>query len=267
VELDDRLRRGLSGAAEAAASAREALALAGVVFSDGRWVRSALGAVPAPADPLTEPWVFSLGALARLHTRIPEIGAKLLDHFDGVGAVRFGPEGVGFDDARVGWPDVRRIHTRSALAMLGVDALDREVDRIRGFFPPVPGRRRLVAKAAELLLAVVLVAVEDAGEEALEDITVPSHVVHRGLFGREKVLPVGLFAAAVLTHRADVRAALTAEAAAHGVPVSPHPAVPDPGSASAEDPSATAVRLGILRDRVDAISRSLADADADADAG
>ncbi|MDG4864399.1 hypothetical protein P8605_40270, partial [Streptomyces sp. T-3] len=77
--------------------------------ASGEWVHRALVALPAPAAPAAEQWEFSLGALITTHPRVPAVTAKPLRLLDGMGALRFGPESVGFDGEDIPWEKVRAI--------------------------------------------------------------------------------------------------------------------------------------------------------------
>ncbi len=81
-----------------------------------------------------------MGTLIGRHPRTPAVVQKLLGLLDGIGAVHLGPTEVGFDGEEIAWDKVVEIRTRNAFEVLTTTALEQEVDRVREFLPPVPGR-------------------------------------------------------------------------------------------------------------------------------
>ncbi|WFB08893.1 hypothetical protein LRS74_18985 [Streptomyces sp. LX-29] len=222
----------------------------GGATASGDWVHGVLGALPAPAAPAVEQWEFSLGALVCRHPRVPAITAKALRSLDGIGALRFGPESVGFDGEDIPWDKVVRIQLHNAFAAMTTDALDNEVDRVRELLPPIPGRKWAVTKVVEGLAAVVLASVEQAADERLDAVNVACEITYRGgMLGREKTLRANLFTTALLAHQADVAYSLVVTAQAKGVPVLPA----DPGALSVE----MAERVRALRARTDTVAAEL----------
>ncbi|MFF8813047.1 hypothetical protein [Streptomyces pactum] len=215
----------------------------------GDWVAGVLGALPAPAAPATEEWEFSLGTLVCRHPRVPAVTAKALRPLDGIGALRFGPESVGFDGEDIPWEKVVRIQLHNAFATMTTDGLDAEIDRVRELLPPLPGRKWAVTRVAEGLVAVVLAALEQAGDQRLDDVDVAVEIVYRGALGRERTLRAGLFTTALLAHQVDVAYSLVVTAQHRGVPVVP---------ADRSEPDAGAVeRVRALRARTDAVKAQL----------
>lgn len=248
--------RGLGGSVTAAATSagkelmgRGAQAGRTRVNSGGDWVIGVLGSLPAPASPATEQWEFSLGTLVCRHPRVPAITAKALRPLDGIGALRFGPESVGFDGEDIPWEKVVRLQLHNGFAAMTTDALDTEVDRIREVLPPLPGRKWAVTKVVEGLATVVLASLEKAADQRLDSVNVACEIVHRGAFGREKTLRAGLFATAVLAHELDVAHSLVVTAQSKGIPVVP----PDPHAMPVE----TAERVRALRERTDTVAAQL----------
>ncbi|MGA4542044.1 hypothetical protein ACPA54_18850 [Uniformispora flossi] len=217
------------------------------------WVRKALDAQPRPGLPVAEPWELSFGTIVASHPRVPGAAAKLLGGLDGFGKIAIGPDSVGFDDADVSWDKVVEVRVHSAADLLPDAMIDYEVDRIRGLFPPIPGRKRLVAMAAEGLLTLVLAASEQADRQ---DRLLPCEIVVKGALGRTKTLTGGLFAAAVMTNLPEVGEGLVATAAAHGIPVtqaaSPHAgAKTERGKALRARSASLAAKLAAVRGSLD----------------
>lgn len=217
--------------------------------ASGEWVLGVLSALPAPAAPATQEWEFSLGALVCRHPRVPAVTARALRPFDGLGALRFGPESVGFEGEEIPWRKVTGLRLHDAFSAMTTEALDAEVDRIREVLPPLPGRKWAVTKVVEGLATVMLAALEQASEQRLDAVNVACEVTYRGALGREKTLRANLFTTALLAHQVDVAHSLVVTAQAAGVPVVP------------ADPSALDVkaveRVRALRERTDAMALEL----------
>lgn len=255
MAIRDQLR-GIGGAVgSAAASGRAAvgnrIGAGRARVASGDWVRGTLDALPAPAAPATVAWEFSLGALVCRHPKVPAITARPLRLLDGLGAVRFGPESVGFDGEDIPWEKVIRLTVHDAFASMTTAALDTEVDRVREVLPPLPGRKWAVTKVVEGLLTVVLASLEQADDRRLDSAEVACEITYRGLLGREKTLRASLFATALLARQTAVADSLVATARAHGVEVVA--AIPEGGA----DDAAAAERTRVLRARTDAVSARL----------
>ncbi|WEV27251.1 hypothetical protein OYE22_20130 [Streptomyces sp. 71268] len=229
--------------------------------ASGEWVLGVLGALPPPAAPAEREWEFSLGTLICQHPRVPAITAKALRALDSLGALRFGPESVGFEGEDIPWKKVTGLRLHNAFDAMTTEGLDAEVDRIREVLPPLPGRKWAVTKVVEGLATVVLAALEQASEQRLDSVNVACEVTYKGALGREKTLRANLFTTALLAHQTDVAYSLVVTAQAAGVPVIPA----DP--AALDDKALERVRA--LRERTDAMAaelRAQGDDDASADA-
>ncbi|MFJ1756630.1 hypothetical protein [Kitasatospora sp. NPDC088134] len=180
------------------------------------WARRALETHPKPGVPPTEPWEVSLAGLVGRLPHVPGPAVRLLHLLDGLGQVAVGPAEVGFDGETVAWEKVLEIRCHSTVDLLPDVVVDREVDRIREFLPPVPGRKWLVTKAAEALLTIGLAATAAAERQ---ERSLPCEIVTRNLIGRPKSLPGGLFAASVLTLVPEAGAALLAAAEERGIEI------------------------------------------------
>ncbi|MFJ5230101.1 hypothetical protein ACIQBJ_09400 [Kitasatospora sp. NPDC088391] len=180
------------------------------------WARRALESHPKPGVPLDGPWEVSLAGLVGRLPHVPGPAVRLLHLLDGLGQVVVGPAEVGFDGGTVAWEKVLEIRCHSTVDLLPEVVVDREVDRVREFLPPVPGRRWLVTRAAEALLTIGLAATAAAERQ---ERSLPCEIVVKNLVGRPKSLPGGLFAASVLTLVPEAGAALLAAAEERGVKV------------------------------------------------
>ncbi|KDN84311.1 hypothetical protein KCH_41020 [Kitasatospora cheerisanensis KCTC 2395] len=196
-------------------------AVAGTVASarekaGGDWVRRAVENHPKPEDPLTAPWEISLAGLIGRLPHVPGPAVRLLHLLDGLGQVAVGPDEVGFDGEAVAWGKVLEIRCHSTVDLLPDVVVEREVDRIREFLPPVPGRKWLVTKAAEGLLTLALAATAAAERE---ERSLPCELVVKNLIGRPKSVAGGLFAASALTLVPAAGDSILAEARRRGIPV------------------------------------------------
>ncbi|MFF2147818.1 hypothetical protein [Kitasatospora sp. NPDC058190] len=244
------LGRLIGAAAELGEAGRQAVLRGGRSAAGGRWALTALGSVAPPPVPATEPWKLSVGTLIGRHPRTPAVAHKLLGLLDGFGAVHLGSTKVGFDGEEVEWDKVVEIRTRNAFEVLTTTALEQDVDRIREFLPPVPGRKWAVTKAGEALATVVLAALERGSvDQRLDELTVPTRIVYRGLFGRERTVDAGSFAAATLVVVGRVGESLIATARQRGIPVLPAEQAVRPDRAA---------HVAVLRERTDSVARLLA---------
>ncbi|WP_405012825.1 hypothetical protein [Kitasatospora sp. NBC_01539] len=222
------------------------------VVGEGDWVRRALASLPPPEAPAAVEWEVSIAALIGRHPRVPGPAVRLLHLLDGFGQVAVGPERVGFDGDDVAWEKVQELRLHSTLDLLPDVVVGKEVDRIREYLPPVPGRRWVVTRAAEGLVTLVLAAVEAAERE---DLLLPCEIVHRGLLGRPKQLNGGLFAAAVLALLPAASESLIATAKARGIPV----VAVDPDGVRADRAQRLRSTSAALRDRLGALRASSAE--------
>ncbi|MFH5230860.1 hypothetical protein [Antrihabitans spumae] len=209
------------------------------------WLQRALAAIPQPAAPVTQRWEASVGALVASQTSLPGPAARALHSLDTIGAVVVSPTEVGFDGTTIPWSDVVEVRLHSAVDLLPDVVIDKEVDRIRRLFPPVPGRKWLVHKTVDGLLTLALTAFNRPASEAR---AVPCEIVYRGSLGRTKQLSGGLFVAGALAELDGVSEAVVATAQAHRIPVTP---VHGNGSESrAQHAQHLQARAGALRDRL-----------------
>jgi hypothetical protein len=185
----------------------------------GRDMRAMLAAVPRPASPIAQPWELSIATLIGSHPRVPSIAAKLLRRLDRFGRVSIRPDRVGFDDKTIRWSRVIEVRTYTTTGLVPHVVIDREVERIREMFPPVPGRRWLVRKAAEGLLTVVMAGAGQRLRHAAIVPMLPCEIVYRNVFGRRVELPAGLFAAAMMAAIPEAGHSLTTTARALAIPV------------------------------------------------
>ncbi|MGW2250694.1 hypothetical protein ACWCXH_10890 [Kitasatospora sp. NPDC001660] len=243
------LGRLMGVAAERGEAGWQAALRGGRSVAGGRWALAALTSVAPPPVPVTEPWKLSVGTLLGRHPRTPAAVHKLLGLLDGLGAVHLGPVKAGFDGEEIEWDKVVEVRTRNAFEVLTTTALEQEVDKVREFLPPVPGRKWAVTKVGEALATVVLAALERGSvEQRLDELAVPARIVYRGLLGRQRTLDAGCFAVATLVVSGQVTESLIATARRRGIPVRPAEEAVKP---------AQAAHVAVLRDRTDAVARLL----------
>ncbi|GAA0479375.1 hypothetical protein ABZ951_18465 [Streptomyces sp. NPDC046215] len=217
--------------------------------ASGDWVVSVLRSLPVPDAPTERKWEFSLGVLVGRHPKVPAVTARLLRPLDSIGALRFGPESIGFDGEDVPWSKVTHLQLHDAFATMTTDTLDAEVDRIRDLLPPLPGRKWAVTKVVEGLASVMLAALEQAAEQRMDAAEVACEISYRGTLGIKKTLRANMFTTALLAQQPEVMRSLVATARANGVPVLPA-AAPAAGTEAAE-------RVRALRARTDAVAAEL----------
>jgi hypothetical protein len=193
---------------------------------------------PPPNPYLIEPWEVSLAALVDRVPHVPDIAVKALGMLDGFGAVHIGPQEVGFDGEEIEWDKVVCLRTRRVSDLISGAVLEAEVDRLRKYLPPVPGRKWAVTKAVDMLVVLSMVALEDqlavvtgivdgarsldgATEQVTRDGRVVSEIVYKGWVRKEKELQAGLLASAVLGQVRGADHCLREMAAARRIPVVP----------------------------------------------
>jgi hypothetical protein len=192
--------------------------------------------IPSPDATSTEPWEVSIAELVRKTGKVPKLATKALGLFDRFGAVRITPDEIGFDGEEVPWDKVVELRTHGVANLLTGQALEREVDRIRGYLPPVPGRKWVVDKVVNLSLDLTMavagdqlrqaadvaegINADEAGPNPDPDAqNVVAEIVYKGMMRRTKELSCGLFAASVMIANRDVSRALRQGAAMRGIPV------------------------------------------------
>jgi len=170
--------------------------------------------IPMPLAPAETLWEISLAAYLRRRSDLPSLALKPLGLLDRYGEVAVGPDHMAFDGEDVPWDKAVRVIVRDLVEVVSDKAMAREAERIRQLLPPVPGRKWVVDHAMALIgeFAAPRLAKARGGD-------VVSEVVHRGAFGREKTVQVGVFGALVMATWPDVRRSLVATARAHGVEV------------------------------------------------
>jgi hypothetical protein len=181
-------------------------------------VRASLSAFPRPTSPIAEPWELSIAALVGQHRKVPSIAAKLLRRLDQFGRVTIGPDRVGFDDKTVTWRKVIEIRTYATTDVVPSVVLDREIDRIREIFPPIPGRKWMVTKAANGMLTLIIAVAGHPPWQAQLPM-LPCEIVYRNVLGRRATLPAGLFAAIVLAAIPEASHSLITTARTRSIPV------------------------------------------------
>lgn len=181
-------------------------------------MRDCIDAAPPPTLPWANPWKCTLAGILIRRPDSPLLDAGPLTALDRFGAVHLDGNDVGFDGHHHEWSNVTGVQTRSAIELLTNDALEREVDRLRYLLPPIPGRKRLLMYVAEHLTLVLFTAL-DQSEDALSR-QIVSEIAYRGAVpGIRRHARPGLFAAALLSLRPDINAALIGEAERRGLPV------------------------------------------------
>lgn len=189
--------------------------------------------IPPPDPTSSEPWEVSIAELVRKTRKVPKLAVKPLDLLDRFGSVRITPDEIGFDNDNVEWGKVVELRTHLISNLLTGKALENEVDRIRNYLPPIPGRKWVVNKVVNLMLDLTLaLSGDDLAQKVASGIDsfgvdsddpnagrVVAEIVYKGRFGRTKDVQCGLFAAAVLAAQRGVTDALCQGAGMRGIPV------------------------------------------------
>jgi hypothetical protein len=178
-------------------------------------------AAPRPEVPVQSEWNAGLGHLVRATPGFPDGLSRFLGPLDKVAEVRLTPDLIAFDGRDVPWQDVAEVRLAPVADLLSAALLDKELDRLAGVLPPVPGRKWAVRRITELVTGLVVAAIESVTPalDAGEPLVVTSSVVARGRLGRRRELAPGLFAAVLCTMIPEVTAAVRDAADRHGVPV------------------------------------------------
>lgn len=188
-------------------------------MSNDSWAWATLRDLPRPASPIVEPWELSIGTLICRHPKVPSVAARLLRRLDQFGRVMIGPDRIGFDDKTVRWAKVIEIRTYVAACPVPSVVVNREIDRIRELLPPVPGRKRILTKAVDGLMILMLAAAGSPERSAHSIRTLPCEIVYRNRLGRRATLPAGLFAAIILAAIPEAALSLTTTAQIRAIPV------------------------------------------------
>jgi hypothetical protein len=190
--------------------------------------------IPSPDPTSSEPWEVSIAEMVRRTGKVPKLATKALGLFDRFGSVRITPDEIGFDGEEIPWDKVVELRTHEVSNLLTGRALEREVDRIRGYLPPIPGRKWVVNKVVGLTLNLVLAVSGDYAKQVADHVDginsdgegvdpesdrVVAEIVYKARFGRKKEVQGGLFAAAVMTGNRDVSKAMREGAGMRGIPV------------------------------------------------
>jgi hypothetical protein len=184
-----------------------------MAIDDLGWARDVLASAKRPVP--GRPWKLSVGGMIGRHPRVPKVVRKLLRLLDDFGAVVIGPSEVGFDGKTVKWEKVLEVRLHSTADLLPDVVVDREIDRIRDFLPPVPGRKWAVTKITETLLVLIITARGNGDGESV----IPCEIVYRNLLGRPSEIPAGLFAAAILAGLPEAGECLLVTARQKGIPI------------------------------------------------
>lgn len=158
-----------------------------------------------------------MSALVRRRRDVPKLAGKALGLLDRFGALRLGPDSVGFDDEDVEWAKVVRVHTRPVVEVLTETAIRREMERVRKLLPPVPGRKWVLSKVGDGLERLAVAALDPASRP--ESRSVVSELSYRASFGRRKDLTPGLAVTTILAAMPAVNDSILVTARARGVEV------------------------------------------------
>jgi hypothetical protein len=163
--------------------------------------------------------VLSIASLVGNHPKVPSIAARLLHRLDQFGRVMIGPGRVGFDDKSVRWNKVIEIRTYATTDLVPSVVVDREIDRIREMFPPIPGRKWMVTKVANGLVVLTIAVVGRPPSQVDSLPTLPCEILYKNMLGRRATLSAGLFAAIILATIPEASDSLITTARTRSIPV------------------------------------------------
>jgi hypothetical protein len=213
MSFRERMTDAAGRATAASAVAREALADRVPGSPDAAQVQAWIATLPMPTAPATDTWSISIGTLLGRSGNLPSIAAKALGLLDRFGRVSVGPAGLGIDSDDVPWSGITAVRTAPVSTVLGRDVVTRELDRIRGVLPPVPGRAAVLGHAESVLHALLARALVAPGGDVVSTLDC------RGRLGRQRTITVGLAAALAIIAMPDVDRSIRATAEQHAVPV------------------------------------------------
>ena len=169
------------------------------------------------AGPVEGRWGVGLGEIAASLPKLPGLlrdAARQLNQF---GSVVISDGGIEYDGDEAAWTAVTEVRTHRLVGYLLTGAVRKQVDRLPLWW--FPGRGLVLDGLTQAGLTAIAVAADGRLSGGVFDIRIPAEVQYRGRFRRKDMTP-GVPAALVLADPA-VRAAVTATAEAHGVPVRP----------------------------------------------
>ncbi|MCH7229384.1 hypothetical protein L0U85_00680 [Glycomyces sp. L485] len=198
-------------------------------------VEELLKRLPLPADPVVEPWQWSLSKLVTAGSKPPTGTGVLLRQLDRFGTIDIGPEEVGFDGDTAKWGKVQAIRTRTLDGIVEKLSTDNFIDRISTVLPPVPGRSWAAEKATEAVFTLWALV----SELAIKDPEAGSRQVvceieYKGWI-RTREAETGFFTGPVMALLPGLDQIIRGEAGRRGVQVE---AAPSTSTASAEQRAA-----------------------------
>lgn len=181
------------------------------------WAEAAFARIGTPGAPATEPWEVSLGALLATHPRLPPTPHGPLRLLDRLGAVRVGPDAIGFDALDVPWEKAEGLHMVDAGRVLTQKMIDKSLDQIRSALLGVPGRDWAVSQLAGLITWLVH---DRARLCESRELLLPAEITYSsgGLITPAHTHTASLPALAFLAASPETARSLTTTARAQGLP-------------------------------------------------
>jgi hypothetical protein len=191
-----RLRQGAAQTLSAAKDVGAAVGQAAAVVPD------LVTGIEGPTFPLHSEWGIGLGQILGSHPAFPGGLRGVALNLDRLGGLRISPHAINIDGETVPWEKISEITFGPVLDVVTSRALQREVARLTGLLPPVPGRKWLVRQAVEILVSLCFAAggavsdpdpgTHDSDPAVAPDLGVPMVFRYRGM-ARQKELTPGMF--------------------------------------------------------------------------
>lgn len=193
---------------------------------EGEWTRAVVETYPQPVLPLEQDWEISISALVSKAPKVPTVAVKLLRLLNRFGAVRLGAEHIGFDGEQIAWSRVTEVRTHRLSELLTDSLVESEIKRLAALLPPVPGRKWVVKRVGELVLALATLGSSLAGRSGEKDGTdddprIAAEIVHRGRIRQGLQHQAGLTSALLLSVMPEANRAIVALAEERDIPVVP----------------------------------------------
>lgn len=188
-----------------------------------RDVEELLRRLPLPAQPVADPWKWSIAQLITAGNKPPTGTGLLLRQLDHFGTIEIGPDEVGFDGGNAKWSKVKALRTRSLDGVIEKFSTDLFVNGIETVLPPVPGRGWVAEKATSAIFTLWAMVAELAiRDPAAGRAQVVCEIEYKGWI-RTKESATGFFTGPVMTLLPGLDQVFKAEARRHGVPVEAAP--------------------------------------------
>ncbi|MBB1261808.1 hypothetical protein [Streptomyces alkaliterrae] len=185
------------------------------------WLWKTLDAYPPPSVPATEVWEFSIGSVLSRHPKAPAGIEKPLRLLDGLGALRIGPDDIGFDGHNRSWDEVTELRLVDVAKVAVHDVIKSELARYSRVLIGVPGRGWILEQLSHGLSTLAVRYVDRAHSDKFGTAgqrLAPFEFAYRGSLGRQRTRRISVYPM-LLGMQGEVIDSLYATAEIHKVPV------------------------------------------------